>query len=212
MCKRPFPLVLSMWIGSILVLLSAPAEAQSGRESRWTVRLTGFSAPYEGDFRQVGRNRIDTIVIDDEASGLTLAVEYRFWRRFAVELSAAETVSLAYERRFESVVSFTTQGELTFQPVLLALNVHLTPGRAFDVYAGPVYGRVALGEMDFGSVADDENASGFQVGFDWVFAGRGLALNANARYLDALVRFEFPRFGYFDLTPVTLSAGLAYRF
>jgi hypothetical protein len=100
---------------------------------------------------------------------------------------------------------------LEFRPLLLGFNLHLTPRQDFDLYAGLSYARVLLG--DFGSAGQDvldDDAVGYRLGFDRPFGKGRWAFHADVTYLDVLL--SFPNSGFFEVKPLYLSAGTAYRF
>ncbi len=180
-------------------------------QSRWMLRVVGVVSRYEGGLRyQCGHTCFAEVDIDDVEAAIGLRVQYRFLRRFSLELSTDHFA----EPRFDlDVVDFgfgtESSGNLEVSPLLLGLSLHLTAGKSFDLYAGPLFGRVSLDYQGRGlfQPSDDKNAIGLQIGGDWQF-GQRLVLHASLRYLDVLVRFN----PSFDLETMSLSAGLGYRF
>lgn len=171
----------------------------------------------------------DTTYGYDDGYGLGVSLERRLGERLGVELRAQ------YGRLDDDLwigangLAVEDDGTADFWDLSLGLNVHLTPSRALDWYAGPFVGYNDVEGAE--SLAfprslelDPEGgvAWGLQTGLDWPFGDSPWALHVGARYtwseLDVTRRYTSPQgvvhesSGSLDLDPVSVDVGFAYHF
>lgn len=149
---------------------------------------------------------IDISVDTDPGFGFYLAYEYRM-KMMGIELSAA--YSAHDGTGSSSDLSKSTKqitGEYNMIPVNLALNFHVFGRSWVDMYLGPVVGYYFMSD-------DLDNAFGYgaQIGADWNLTDKGLALNTALRYMFVEADLKELNEGY-DVDPLSLQVGLAYRF
>jgi outer membrane protein W len=200
----------------------ALADTTAAAASRWQLVLdfswidpsgAGISTNASGPI--VGTN-FDTGV------GAGVRAEYNFSARFGVEFGILGTVNLD--------VSIGTPGPAfgrnirvsSFAPVTLGLNVHLTPDRSVDLYAGPLLALSNYGNVDVStgmgaastSVSIDRDVGyGAILGLDVPLGDHGWLVQANLRYIATEIKSSggvssFSR----EFNPVIFSVGLGYRF
>ncbi|HEX6198996.1 MAG TPA: hypothetical protein VF150_01945 [Thermoanaerobaculia bacterium] len=220
-------------VGLLLLSPAAAAQGASGAaKGSWTLR--GFGAWLDTDEFRFDSRSIDpfppviefTFTVGD-GPGAGLALEYRATRRIGVEALAiraeleGEFRLVGFSPSFpEQVVTDDVETDLYG----LGLNIHLTPSRRFDVYAGPVVAYVKYGdfnatvELGFGTgtfeaTFTDDTAYGAVLGADFPLGGSGRwAVSGALRQLwydsgnDEEGTIEV------GLDPLIATAGVAYRF
>ena len=173
----------------------------------------------------------DLTLEPDDAVGVAFSYEWRLTRRLGAEVGffgAQHDISgrltgvaqLIRNEDNEVLDEMTfdeteTVGDITFTPWTVGVNVHLTPAKKIDVYAGPYLAYVLYGDLDIDGdkiPIDDEFTFGVVAGVDvpigiggWMFCGslRYLHTQATASDTDRMV---------LDFDPYVAQAGAAYRF
>lgn len=155
-------------------------------------------------------------------AGAGFQAEYRTSPRFGIELGilgAAEfDISSSISRgHFRNDVSITG-----FAPLSLGFNIHLTPERSFDLYAGPLVALVNYGSerawwdlWSGGNRISIENdwAWGLAAGLDVPLGKRGWLFNANLRYLESSIKQSHGEdFVSGEFNPAIFSIGIGYAF
>ena len=148
---------------------------------------------------------VDINVDSDPGFGFYLAYEYRM-KMMGIELSAAYsnhdgTGSVDLDKSTKQFV-----GEFNMIPVSAALNFHVFGRSYVDLYLGPVVGYYFMSE-------DMDNAFGYgaQIGADWNLSDQGHALNTAIKYMFLSADINETNAEY-DINPLSLQVGLAYRF
>jgi len=216
-------------VGLILCPLAVTAAPAGQDAGTWTVRGFGAWVGTTGDALRSGPP-IDNFapVVEfsltlDDGTGAGLALEYRATRRLGIEaLAVLADLDADFRLRvFDQGVSVSQETrDLSTDILGLGLNLHLTPQRRIDVYAGPLVALVRYGDVtadfaggEFIILADfeDDTAFGVTLGADIALGSSGrwacsLALRrlwSSAKVADSI--FEV------DVDPLIASAGLAYR-
>lgn len=203
---------------------AGPADPGAGS---WTLRGFGAWVNTTGDRLRSGPP-IDNFapVVEfsltlDDGTGAGLALEYRATRRLGIEaLAILADLDATFRLRTLAPVALEEQETRDLGTDLLGvgLNVHLTPGRRIDLYAGPLIALVRYddfrSDLEAGSLQaefDDDTALGVTLGADIALGNSGkwacsLALRrlwSSTEVVDSI--FEL------DVDPLIASAGIAYR-
>jgi outer membrane protein W len=207
---------------AFLFLLGTVADPAHAQDTGWKVKVAGAY------FEPTGEEELDGDI------GFGLGVEYRWSRRFGVELGIL-TSDMSSETTIsaEDVPLGTLNTNLRTTPLLARLNIHLTPNSPVDLYLGPVAGYIFNGDLevrvrgealdapntipDFSVPLDDSFAYGAHLGLDVPVRDSGFFFNGGATYLVSEVDIESTIFddedpGSFDLDPVVIHVGFGYRF
>lgn len=224
---RPFRPTRTLGLALAAIVAAAtlgavPATAQldTGSGLRATVYGASVTSVFSGEF--------------DSASGLGLGLEYRASRHLGVELTAlTSTLDSEIDFDFFGIVQLGVESKMRVTPVLAQLDFHLTPDHAVDLSMGPVVGWMRYGDLEskvrshvFGEQDEVETervrtkdgfAWGAHIDFDVPLGPSRAYFTGGATYLSAAVKAA-PGQGslegdtIFDLNPLVLKAGLAYRF
>lgn len=165
----------------------------------------------------------------DDGFGLGIGVERLFSDRIGVEARGLYG-RLRDELRIEANgIGITESGRRSYWDLSLGLDVHLTPKRKMDWYAGPfvgyskVDGRTTLA-VDRSLEYDVEGGLtwGVQTGLDWQLGHGPWSLHAGARYTRYAADLDYRHTNAsgavleqpksIGLHPVTLELGVAYHF
>ena len=158
----------------------------------------------------------------DTDFGAGMRAEYRFSERLGVEVGVlgagnVDVTSGYFDHSIGSNVEVSG-----FTPLTLGLNVHLTPDRAVDLYAGPLLALVMYSSVDDWSShyvgrtnvsVDNDVGWGAILGLDVPLGSRGWMAQANLRYIDTDMKNsggDISLNSEFD--PVIYSVGFGYRF
>jgi hypothetical protein len=155
--------------------------------------------------------------------GFSLALEYRPIERVGFEFNgmyARPTVDAASVIPGERIEA---SGELLFLPLSGAVNLHMTPGRRVDVYAGGSFLWAIYGDLDL--VVPGEGRSflrghndagwGMHLGVDVPFGKAGWSFSAAIRYLStdfAFTDVEDDMDFEMKFNPFVLNIGVSARF
>ncbi|HET9210527.1 MAG TPA: hypothetical protein VFR03_09015 [Thermoanaerobaculia bacterium] len=112
------------------------------------------------------------------------------------------------------------QEDVSFTPVLLSLNYHLTPGKPVDFYIGPSVGYVFLDSVTYNTLStsyresfDDDFTYGVNLGLDVPFGTEhNYAFTVGVRQLFFKAKGSGTFNHSFDLNPTIATAGFAFRF
>ncbi len=201
-------------------------------DSRWVFRLFGArpdpasDSSYTSVFRPNGVNERSDLRLD-AGIGFGLGLEYLASRRVGVELSAI-FADLDSQLMFDLDELWETDtADLGITMITLGLNYHLTPDRRVDFFVGPLIGLVqydsasyrVLGETVRHNFGDDDFTWGLNFGLDFPFKPDSRwGLTAGLRYLDSSADEgddddnATGQERSLDVNPLTLMAGIAYRF
>ena len=191
-------------LGLALVVLAACAAPAVADEASNIVR-GGLQYVWVEGNTSYEIEGVDINVDSDPGFGFYLAYEYRM-KMMGIELSAAYsnhdgTGSVDLDKSTKQFV-----GEFNMIPVSAALNFHVFGRSYVDLYLGPVVGYYFMSE-------DMDNAFGYgaQIGADWNLSDQGLALNTAIKYMFLSADINETNAEY-DIKPLSLQVGLAYRF
>ena len=191
-------------LGLALVVLAACAAPAVADEASNIVR-GGLQYVWVEGNTSYEIEGVDINVDSDPGFGFYLAYEYRM-KMMGIELSAAYsnhdgTGSVDLDKSTKQFV-----GEFNMMPVSAALNFHVFGRSYVDLYLGPVVGYYFMSE-------DMDNAFGYgaQIGADWNLSDQGLALNTAIKYMFLSADINETNAEY-DINPLSLQVGLAYRF
>lgn len=215
--------LLAAWI----VPSAASAQGAAGwGEGSWALR--GFGVRLE-----TGGDELRGLPLDppltasrftlEDGSGAGLAVEYRATRRLGFE-ALAILADLEGEFRLRHIdpagPDEVVRRDVATDLYGIGLNVHLTPGRRFDIYVGPLVAlvryddfrpRPLAGGARFTADLDDDTATGVTLGADMALgpSGRWAVSGAVRQLWSSVERAESGR--ELDVDPLIASLGLAYR-
>ena len=206
-----------------LALMAAPADAQ---DDRWQLRVGAVWVDPDVDFRIVNDENDRFRAGADSAVGLGVALERRLSPRVGFELGAlAAEPDLTLDADLTDGLHFRVSDGVRMTALTAGLNVHLTPDKPVDLYAGPLLGYVRFGDAGFrvqvGGQTQAEDfrsgedfAFGAQIGADIAFGNSPWSINLAAKYLDASLEVTDDEGDRTDLgfDPLILSAGFGYRF
>ncbi|MEM1181472.1 MAG: OmpW family outer membrane protein [Acidobacteriota bacterium] len=207
-----------------VVALAAVAWPAAADDDPW--RLRGGAAWVDASVG-FGSNDFES----DGDLGAQVSVERMFAPRMGLEIGAmvGESSSDFTTEIFPG--AFFSEGlDIDFSALTAALNFHFSPGRAVDLYVGPL---VAF--LDFGDTrledrrripgtteqvlaldldGSEEFALGAQVGADFGLGDGPWALNVSAKYFETEFAGTDERGREFDIDfePLILGFGFSYRF
>ncbi|MFL6260574.1 MAG: hypothetical protein ACJ76Y_12740 [Thermoanaerobaculia bacterium] len=112
------------------------------------------------------------------------------------------------------------QDKVSFTPVLLSLNYHLTPGKPVDLFIGPSIGYAFLDSVTYNTLGSsysekfkDDFTYGLNLGIDVPFGTEhNYAFTAGLRQLFFKAKGSGTLSHSFDLNPTIATAGIAFRF
>ncbi len=190
--------LLSALLGVGLLIAPGPASADTtpefepGWQLRFYVAAVDLDHSSSGLTRPAGTSRIGT----DAGGGVGVNGEYRFSRRLGIDLGlftggSVDVEASAYRVGGTSRVAYDS---LTFTPLTVGLDVHLTPASRVDVYVAPLIALIQYGELrttagphgagteiDF----DEDIAPGLSLGLGVPFGKKGWSFQAHITYLDS---------------------------
>lgn len=224
---KPIVALALVWV------MPAAAAPATESEEGWRLRINGYwvdTNEVRVDQRATGhRSQVE----NSAAAGGGINGEYRFSPRLGIELGLLGGAETDYSVGFEqgSVVATNT---MAFDAAYVGLNVHLTPGKKADLYAGPLVAYVTYSDIFVGVAGapfrspeilvpvsvrfDDEIALGINLGVDVPISQHHWFFNANAKYLAASPDTNLEATGVFALRdsasidPLMVGVGFGYRF
>jgi hypothetical protein len=224
--------VLACALGLALGLVSSSAGVAQGPgggdAGSWTVRGFGawveptddsfaFGRPIEPPLPDEPSSAAFTL---DDGSGWGLGLEYRLTRRLGVEAQAiVADLDSELELRFGVPVNLigVDRREVGIDLYSLGLNVHLTPERRLDVYAGLLGALVSyddfrgqVGGITFRREGIDDTAVGLALGAD-LFLDRSRRWAATAAVRQLWSTGDAGDDLGIDVDPRIVTAGVAVR-
>lgn len=172
-----------------LAVAAGAAQAQSGERN--TLRAHVFWADPQGS----GPHGVDP----EAAFGVDAAWEWRWGQRLGFDLGIA----------FSTHDLERTGEEVDPTPIIGSVLFHVTPDADLNVYVGPSLAVVLYDDIA-GHNVDTDLAVGFKAGIDVPLRREGLALSFEVRYLRTSA--DVSGFGAIDVDPLSVGAGIAYRF
>ncbi len=211
----------------LILALTAPLATAGADDDKWRLRFGGVWVEPDPDFAEVDESGNRVEVGAGDAIGFGLAFERRFGRRLGVELGAMQAEpDILIGTGFSGGPHIDTTQGVDFRAITLALNVHLTPGKAVDLYAGPLlahveYGNLRLIFQDAAETVEVEVSSsdhftfGAQLGADVPFGDSAWSLNLVGRYLDSsldVATGEQRVVQQLDVGSLIVGVGVGFRF
>lgn len=186
-------------LATAVALAAAPALAATAAdpiETGWQIRF--YAAAIDMDHSSAGLTRPAGATRhygSDTGGGLGVNGEYRFSRRLGIDLGLLSGGSVGVEAHYRAGgTSWVSYDTLTFTPLTVGLDIHLTPGSRADVYVCPLVALIQYGKLetyagpnDLGTRIDfDEDiAPGLAVGLGVPFGQGRWSFQANITYLDS---------------------------
>jgi outer membrane protein W len=223
---------------AVVLVLLFPASARADDEWIFRIDLVGLAGTDNTGGAYLAPS--GAALKSNAGRGLSLALEYRFRPRLGVEVGAtfASFGSGIAVSAWPAGVNVSVRG---FVPLSAALNVHLLPENAVDLYVGPMMTYSVFSETELSSVAwprsscatwadglcsasfaseaytEAHNDLGFglQAGIDIPFGDRNWGFHANVKYLDVTQRVTYAGSGQVsevDLNPFVIGFGLSFKF
>ena len=187
------------------------------------VRAGEDEAATETRSRTFGVSEISNTV----ACGLAAALERRLNRRLGLELGALfADPDVNFDASRGGGFQVGANEGVALRAITLGLNVHLTPDKAVDLYAGPLLAHTSYGDLRFlvGAAGDpvdiavsssDNFTVGAQIGADIPLGNNRWSLNLLARYLDSsldVAAGEQRTVRQLDYDPLIFGVGIGFRF
>ena len=213
----------AMAVGVLLLVAAMPAAAATEPlDTGWRLRFYIAAVDMEHSSDQLGSTGD---FAGDTGGGVGLNAEYRFSRRLGIDvgLFSGGSVDIGVHNFHPGDTGWVTHDTLTFTPLTLGLDIHLTPDERVDFYACPLvawthYGRLSSysgsrgveSEIDF----SEDLSFGLRLGLGVPFGQNRWSFQVNATYLDSGlegrgangVRID----GGYDST--IFGVGVGYRF
>ncbi len=213
--------------GLVLLLCALPGAALA-TEKGWTLRFGAVGLSSELDNDSVGGFGRHTYARDGSVGGgLGVSGEYRFSPRLGFEIGAMTAATVDVNVAYPDAPY--ASNALTFTPIIVGLNIHLTPESKVDVYLGPLLAYVFYEDLNYSSYdwnwdwqaphhvdygIDNDFAVGANLGLDIRFGASNWMLTTGLKYLDTSVdaRSHDGSRAEVEFDPVIFSLGAGYRF
>lgn len=215
----------SLRVGVLMAIFvlafSAAGSLRADDETGWKIRVDLAFLDPGGDalIVDVGDETIATSL--DSGGGVGVAAEYRFSRRLGVEFGVLAAASVDLSSGIFGPVFDNTVEIASFTPVTVGLDVHLTPGKAVDLYLGPQLSWVGysgvnvstgLGGTNSSLDLDSDVGPGAIVGVDVPIGQKGWLFQANFRMIDTNMKRGGTSPLDVEFDPRIFSLGFGYRF
>ncbi len=197
---------------AILILTAGAAHATDS-----TLRL-------QGQLVDSGGNVVGLNGEFGSSPGAYLGVEFRLNDRLGIEAGAAWIDFDESEDLDTFILTSSVSAALTVTPVTVALNVHLTPQKRYDLYLAPKIGWAFFDDLevttrfdfdtfpfpdfDYLSIipdfsdeittdfaTEDQFIFGLRLGFDAPFGNSSWSFSSSIEYTDMELEIEIPGFG-----------------
>ncbi len=224
-------LAVALLAAVVALALPATAGAESDFEPGWRLRFyvaaINFDDPQGGTGMFCGGGFFcgESRYGIDIGAGLGVNAEYRFSRTLGVDLGVLGGGGVDVEARTARVGSATwvTHDTLSYTPLTLGLNIHLTPESPVDLYLGPVVGLVHYGGLVVHTGAsgvttriglEEDFAVGGTLGLGVPLGDRRWSFNAHLMYLDGSLNGGSRQGSYIDADydATIYGLGFGYRF
>ncbi len=229
MKKINLPIIAAALAGLLLATAVFAAEQEPGWRLRvnayWLDANEGRISPDNTEYRSQVEN--------SAALAGSVAGEYRFGRRLGVELGLLAGADTDYTVVFDGGM-VAANDTMAFDAACIGLNVHLTPGKKADLYAGPLVAYMNYSDLSLGvapvdpeslvllaplSVSiEDELVLGANLGVDVPIGNGHWLFNAGLKYLAASPGTTLHGFGVAEphssaaIDPLLVGVGFGYRF
>lgn len=229
MKRKTMPIVAA----ALAWLLLAAAASAAEQEPGWRLRVNGYWMESSEGQVSPSNTGYRSLVENSAAVGGSVTGEYRLGPRLGIELGLLAGADNDYTVAFDTGAIAVTN-TMTFDAACVGLNVHLTPGKKADFYAGPFVAYVTYSDILVGAAGappgstgflssvsvnfDNEMALGANIGVDVPLSQRHWLFNATLKYLAASpdTTLEWSGAGTrresasFD--PLMVGVGFGYRF
>ncbi|MEM7354105.1 MAG: outer membrane beta-barrel protein [Acidobacteriota bacterium] len=212
-----------------LGLLTLPSTAAAAGTFRLQGQLVATSASTAGLTEDFG-----------SGPGAYIGLEIDINDRLGIELGASWLELEASERQefFGFVTDLTAS--ITATPVTLALNLHLTPQKRYDVYLAPKIGWAFYDDFELVTRVDgsfnfpglpifptltidgetvvtdlateDQFLFGLRLGVDVPFGQSAWSFSSSLDYTDLPLEFDFVEGADLGIDPLSIGVGIAYGF
>jgi outer membrane protein W len=217
-----FSVIVLSFFTLITILLSQAAVAA---DEGWQLRIAGAWINPDLSFSETDEYGDQVMVDSDSSIGFGIGLERRLTSRVGVELgllSGSQDISLRVEAATGEQASLSNG--LSFRPIYLGLNLHLTPDKPVDLYLGPMIAYASYGDLNFVLTPDQrldvsidsDWAWGLNLGADIGLGDGPWSLGVAVKYLETELRAteEDDDGGNESLAydPIIFSIGVGYRF
>ena len=213
----------SLVVAIALVVALAWPGAATAQETNWTLRVQGTWTSPTGEFDLLSPEGQRVTASPNEPLGFAVALEYRPIERVGFEFSGMysrptiDAAAIYLDERSEA------SADMLFMPLSGAVNLHMTPEKAVDVYAGAMFLWAVYGDLKFvvpgdGSTflrGDNDAGWGLQAGVDVPLGGHGWSFSAAIKYMSTNLTFTDVEDGFdFEMkfNPFVLGFGVSGRF
>ncbi len=165
-------------VAAILAGLLLPATASAAApEQGWRLRVNGYWLGVSEGRVSPSNTGYRSRVENASAAGGGVSGEYRFGPRLGIEVGLLGGADNDYTVTFDGGLLAATD-TLAFDAACVGLNVHLTPGKKADLYAGPFLAYLTYSDMSLGVAPAPPGSPGLLVPLS-VSLGDEMALGAN---------------------------------
>ncbi|MCP4201182.1 MAG: porin family protein [bacterium] len=208
----------------VAALLALPASASAETDTGWQIRF--YAAAIDMSDAPSGTNDYSGSSFDlDVGAGVGFNAEYRFTPRLGVDLGILSGAGVDVETgtSWTGNPGWMTSDTVTFTPLTLGLDIHLTPDERVDFYVCPLvamiqYGSLAVRngptgvstEWDF----DEDFAVGAALGLGIPFGQNRWSFETSLTYLESSIdgsNRDGLRLGS-DYDSTIFGFGFGYRF
>ncbi len=195
LCRKPWTLLAVALAAAATFTLTASASAET--DTGWQIRF--YAAAIDMDDGSGASGRYGGSSFDfDVGAGVGFNAEYRFTPRLGVDLGILSGAGVDIETAWVPAGNpgWVTSETLTFTPLTVGLDIHLTPDARVDFYACPLVALVQYGglavrsgptgvrtEWDF----DEDFAVGASLGLGVPFSRNRWSFQTSLTYLESSV-------------------------
>jgi len=213
----------SLFVAIALAVTLALPCAATAQEKNWTLRVQGTWSSPTGEFDLLGSEGQRVNFSPNQPLGFAVGLEYRPIERVGFEFSGMysrptiDAAAIYLDERVEA------SADMLFMPLSGAVNLHMTPEKAVDVYAGAMFLWAVYGDLKFvvpgeGSTflrGQNDPGWGLQAGVDVPIGGHGWSFSAAIKYMSTNFTFTDVEDGSdFEMkfNPFVLGFGVSGRF
>ena len=181
-------------VAMLMVLMVVPNVA--AQEHKWKILAAmSYVSPLSDSTDSAG-----DVIEAASATGWEIGGEWRMGKLLGFELDYMQVTN-------DVEVNGVTVAEVDVNPVTVAANFHLIPGKTIDFYVAPVASYVSF-DIE-GTDIDSEATFGVAAGID-IGIGKSFAIIGGARWLDLTA--EDDAGDELSIDPIFLRLGAAWRF
>lgn len=210
-------------VAAALAIVLLWPSATFAQERRWNLRLQGTWTSPTGEFDLTSPEGQRITASPNQPLGLALALEYRPVLRVGFEFSGMYSRPDVDASSIYLGETIDASSEVLFLPLTGAVNLHMTPDKTVDVYAGAMFVWAIYGDLDLRAPGrgraflrgHDDPGWGMQAGIDlplgqggWSFSAAIKYLSTNYKFTDVDDDFDFEM----KFNPFVLGFGVSTRF